>query len=326
MLIGLVGANSVVFDEKNISGDIFLNNNSIPFDYYSFITFDLNNFFNDNSIDLYSIKSNLSLAVIGGVLAPNMKVGLIQNQTINLSGDSVSLIFNQPVSLETNYQWISPTPTFRYEIPINNLIKKAITEGNRYVTIRLQDINSIIIPDTKYDSGTLIIGSNANSLTFGSSTENSISDYKPKLKIYYELINNSEIPVQPNEFRWLPQLNSTILLDTSGLERTYLFCTWKIDNKGGNTPFRINSTLCPPERQNFTFLNDEKYFVSIDFSNISYNTTSMSWQVLNVNTSINLTQNYKMNLPEPSESLFISIIDTIKSWINLVLCFLFGVC
>jgi len=325
LMLGLVGANSVTFDEKNISGDVFLKNNSVPDDYYSFITFDLNNFFNDNSIDLYSIKSNLSLVVVGGLLVPNMKIGLIQNQTINLSGDSVSLIFNQPVSLETNYFWGSIGSGVRYEIPIDNLIKKAITDGNRYATIKLYDTNATS-PNIKDGSGVLTIGSNINILNFGSSTENSVNDYKPKLKVFYDLINNSNISVNPNEFRWLPQLNSTIQLDTSGLERIYLFCTWKIDNKGGNTPFRINGTLCPPERQNFTFLNDEKYFISIDYSNISYNTNTMSWGVLNVNNSINLTQNYKMNLPEPSESLFSSIIDTINVWINSVLCFLFGIC
>ena len=325
MIINLVSAGSVTFDEKNISGDVFLNKGGVPDDYYSFITFDLNNFFNDNSIDRYSIRSNLSLVVVGGLLIPNMKIGLIQNQTINLSNDSVSLIFNQPVSLETNYQWTSIGSGNRYEIPIDNLIKKAITDGNRYITLKLYDTSSTS-PNLKDDSGVLTIGSNLQILNFGSSTENSLNDYLPKLKVFYDLINNSNISVNPNEFRFLPQLNSTIPLDTSGLERIYLFCTWKIDNKGSNTPFKLNGTLCPPERQNFTFLNDEKYFVSIDFSNLSYNTTTMQWVVLNVTNSINLTQNYKMNLPEPSESLFNSIISTILSWINSILCALFGIC
>lgn len=325
LMIGLISANSVVFNEKNISSDIILNKESIPFDYYSFITFDLNNFFEDDSIDIYSIKSNLSLAVVGGTLEPKMLIGLIQNQTINLTNDTIDSIFFQSIAPTRYYQWSDVGSSMRYEIPINDLIKTAIIDGNRFVTLRLQDNLSIVYPDNKQDSGTLIIGSNTNQLTFGSSTQNSVTDYKPKLRIFYDLINNSNIPVNPTDTRWLPQLNSTIQLDKEGIERTYLFCTWRIDGNGQET-IMMNVTMCPEERQNFTFTSSEKYFVSIDYSTIFYNLTSLNWEISEVGNVANLTQFYNVNIPEPPGSLFTSIINIIRGWINSIICFLFGFC
>jgi len=248
----------------------------------------------------------------------------LPNQSINLSSIGEAKLFNEVKSSKTFYKFEDISSNKRFEIPLDNLVKNSILNGNRYLTIRIQSLDSVLFPDTKVDSTEIEIGNDSNFLRFGSSTQNSLNDYKPKLNIFYNATNNSNIQVQPNEFRFLPQIFSPVPLVTTGLNRTYLFCTWKIGNQG-ETTIRMNGTACPIERQNFTFIDDKKYFVSIDYSNIYYNLSTKNWVVINTSNSINLTQIYKVDLPEPSESLFNSIINTIKGWINNILCGLFGI-
>jgi len=87
----------------------------------------------------------------------------------------------------------------------------------------------------------------------------------------------------------------------------------------------MNSSLCPAPQINYTFTDSELYTISIDYTNIFYNYSVGEWQIKDVENCENVEYSYNLFYPEPPQSLFDTVIDTIKGWICTIFPF-FGFC
>lgn len=131
-----------------------------------------------------------------------------------------------------------------------------------------------------------------------------------------------------NETLQLPQLESSVEIDNIGLERTYLYCTWRIDGEGEEAS-QMSSTSCPEQQESFTFLNDETYYTRIDSADIFWNTATTQWEILEISAVDESTIEYNLDIPEPPQSLFDDIFDQIFNAVKSILCQLFpslGMC
>ena len=133
---------------------------------------------------------------------------------------------------------------------------------------------------------------------------------------------DSEEIVGFNQNLLLPQLQSIVPIDNTGLERTYLYCTWRIDGNGQEA-IQMNTTLCSNPQQSFTFQNDEIYFMRIDRADIFWNTTALQWQLLGTSLVDESQINYNLDIPEPPQSLFDSIFNALINLIESILCQIF---
>jgi len=126
------------------------------------------------------------------------------------------------------------------------------------------------------------------------------------------------IKVNAYEERELPSLTSNESLDLEGLQRTYLYCTWRIDNAGEEAKL-MSANICPRSPTNFTFDDDDDYSVRIDYAKIKFNTTSNKWDTIETGNSGLAEYLFWMQVPEPEASLLTNIYDsilvTIKSWL-----------
>lgn len=120
----------------------------------------------------------------------------------------------------------------------------------------------------------------------------------------------------------LPQMQSPVATDDVGLERTYIYCTWRIDGNGQEA-VQMNSTLCPNPQESFTFQNDEDYYRRIDRADIFWNTTSVQWEIASLSIVDSSTIEYILDIPEPPQSIFDSIFNQILSLVRSMLCQIF---
>jgi len=143
----------------------------------------------------------------------------------------------------------------------------------------------------------------------------------------FSVISATTINVNPYETKQLPQITSTVPLDTEGLERTYLYCSWWIDGTGQEA-ILMNGTICPSVQQQFTFEKSETYAVRIDYANIAYSGAG-NWAIGTIGNANNLTINYNLDIPEPPQNIFSAvynnILNTIRGWLCQLFPFL-GVC
>jgi len=133
------------------------------------------------------------------------------------------------------------------------------------------------------------------------------------------------IAVEPFETKVLPQVTSTIPLDTEGLDRTYLYCTWHIDNMG-EEPYKMTSDKCPATPVSFTFENDETYYARIEAFHTSWDPVLRYWAFMNdAPATAGIREiNYVMNQPpEPDDAFFENVLDIIVSQVKNWICAVF---
>ena len=316
------GAVTLNYDGGDVLADIYLERATGDEEYYTYMTWDLGNgTFIDPLIDLNSLEATVSFVVLGGLCEPNASISLIPNQNINLSGDSVAVIHTEPVSTSTNY-FISPVDAGQgHNITISELARDNLqNNSNRYLTLRIQDSNSVATPNTKTDSQELKICNNTRFLSLGSSI--ATTSNRPKLTMSYNFVDPSNITVQPYEVLELPQVESNRSLDLEGLERTYLRCFWHIDDIGEDF-VDMNSNFCPETPQNFTFTNDEDYVVRIAYLDIFYNQTSTEWEEAEHGLSGELDYHYNLNIQEPEPSFLENLWESFLNLIREFLCSIF---
>ena len=128
----------------------------------------------------------------------------------------------------------------------------------------------------------------------------------------------SAVDVTPHQTIQLPQLTANHTTDNSGVERTYLYCSWHIGNIGEEA-ILMNSTLCPATKPLFNFEDSQTYSVRIDYAKISYTNLS-GWVIQKIGKDGEMIVNYNMSVPEPSSSLFSIIFDNIRTTIRGWLC------
>lgn len=134
--------------------------------------------------------------------------------------------------------------------------------------------------------------------------------------------------VNPYETKQLPQLTSNVALDTEGITRTYLYCSWHIDDLGEEATL-MNGETCPASPIVYTFEDDQTYYVRIDYANIGYGQISQQWELINTGNAGELTRDYNLNIPEPPQSLFDLMYSAIYGFVKNAICGLFpflGIC
>lgn len=138
------------------------------------------------------------------------------------------------------------------------------------------------------------------------------------------IMNSSNtIIVTPYQFKVLPYLTSNVSLDMEGLERTYLFCSWRIDGLGSQGVL-MNNTQCPAIQQNFTFSNSENYIVDINYIKIIYNLTINDWQLIENGSAGSLHYKYVLSYPEPSLSWIMTLWNSIWNFLKNIWCVISG--
>jgi hypothetical protein len=130
----------------------------------------------------------------------------------------------------------------------------------------------------------------------------------------------TQINVSVGQTLSLPQLNSPVQIDNTGANRTYLYCTWRI-NGNGQEAFLMNNTLCPSPQQVFTFNDNQDYYVRIDRADIFYNGTG--WQIASTGLVGESLTHYQLDIPEPSPSFLTSVYNTIYNTIKSAICYIF---
>ncbi len=138
-----------------------------------------------------------------------------------------------------------------------------------------------------------------------------------------EVNSQLNISVLPDEFRVLPQVSSNVSLDLEGMERTYLFCSWRIDGIGEEGVL-MNSSLCPAVQRNFTFVNSEDYVVFINYLKIRYNSSINDWQMFENGTSGSLHYRFISSYPEPSMIWVRGLWGNMWGWLKSIWCLIFG--
>jgi len=237
----------------------------------------------------------------------------------------VEVVYNLPSNVE------SVILEIKYDLQdipgLGGLFTAYCYNGNGYSSIFSDDseigINQInyTISDTNCFSGdTLTMVFNATGMDDGA------------LHIYEEQIHleitTESILVDPYETIILPQIASTVLLDIEGLQRTYLYCTWRIDDIGEEGVL-MNGEICPETQQIFQFENDETYFTRIDFATIGFSQISNEWEIITTGIAGDINQIYILDVPEPPQSLLDSIGLTILNLVKGILCNIFpglGLC
>jgi hypothetical protein len=317
------------YNETAIVSDVYISSGDAIKDYFTFIKWDLGtDLAGSQYLDIDSINATFTLITTGAGRAFSGRIHSINNQSIDLSANATQLYYH-PTDGSVNYDFTNPYAEHAYSIDVSSLVKNLLwyNQSSRYITFRVEVIgNTSIVPDQTIDNAWLYIGSNdiqSNMLPFGSSTEIIHGDYKPKMKIVYSDYNPLNISVTPYEFRWLPQVNCNKTAITTGLQRRYLLCSYNIDGVE-KQPYIENSGICPNPRINFTFTNNEVYSVSMDYAEISWNSTIAQWQKDQIGNCGYEEFHYNMNLPEPPMSLFTEIINLIWNWIKGRWCSLFG--
>ena len=133
----------------------------------------------------------------------------------------------------------------------------------------------------------------------------------------------SAITVDPGQTIELPQLESFLIRsDHIGVDRTYLYCTWHIDGIVQEAVLMSENT-CPETPRNFTFDEDQEYLIRVDSAQISWNSITRQWEVVNTQHVDTARFNYDLDLPEPSQTFLNSIIDIIIGPIRNALCQVF---
>jgi len=134
--------------------------------------------------------------------------------------------------------------------------------------------------------------------------------------------------VDPYETIQLPQLTSNVSLDTEGLQRTYLYCSWRINGEGEEAVL-MNGTQCPTTNQIFEFEETEDYYVRIDWAWIGYSKVNNEWEMITTGSAGDLHKLYYLDVPEPPASLFTQMYTVIFGYVRSALCQLFpflGMC
>lgn len=144
------------------------------------------------------------------------------------------------------------------------------------------------------------------------------------LPIFCLLLMNFVIAetVQPFETKELPQITSNVSLDKQGVERTYLYCSWRIDGQGEEA-VQMTGEICPETVKVFAFEDDETYYVRIDYADIIYSTIDNEWVLITTGNAGELQVDYELDVPEPPQSLFDLIYDTIIGKVKYWICQLF---
>jgi len=136
------------------------------------------------------------------------------------------------------------------------------------------------------------------------------------------------IDVDPYETRTLPQITSSKALDTDGLLRTYLYCSWRIDGQGQEA-VQMTGEVCPETAVTYEFQGDETYYARIDYADIGYGEVSHQWELITTGTAGELTQEYNLDIPEPPQSMFDLMYSVIRGTVRNIICQLFpflGIC
>jgi len=142
-------------------------------------------------------------------------------------------------------------------------------------------------------------------------------------KIYEEAMwwfISDDVEIEPYTTMQLPQLESSIAIDNEGLDRTYLYCTWRIDDLGEEA-ILMDGELCPAIPIDFTFEDNEKYYVRIDYADIAYNGTE--WVIIGTGNAGELEINYIIDIPEPPANLLEQVYNTILATVTDRLCNVF---
>ena len=125
----------------------------------------------------------------------------------------------------------------------------------------------------------------------------------------------------------LPQFESTLPLDIEGRTRTYLYCTWQIGDEGEQA-LPMSSQTCPIDAKTYRVQDNDQsplsYRVRIDSAELSFDGTE--WRVITTGIANQFDVTYTLDeIPEPPQSLFNNIIDTITGTVKGWLCSNFGV-
>ncbi len=133
---------------------------------------------------------------------------------------------------------------------------------------------------------------------------------------------SSAVLVNPGETLTLPQLSSNVSIDTTGIDRTYLYCTWRI-NGVGETAIQMTTINCPETLQTHRFTDDETFYARIDSTNFVWDTNSLEWKAFAPVLVDEIQIDYNLDLPEPAQSLFDDIVRTINRTLRSFLCTIF---
>lgn len=128
--------------------------------------------------------------------------------------------------------------------------------------------------------------------------------------------------VEPYDTIYLPQVTSSVPLDTEGLQRMYLYCTWRIGDQGEEA-IPMTGTICPETQQTYTFEDDADYYVRIDYADIGYSQISHQWMVVDTGLADEMEVNYELDIPEPPQNVFTTAYNAIIGTIRHALCQIF---
>lgn len=130
----------------------------------------------------------------------------------------------------------------------------------------------------------------------------------------------SAIIVTPHQTIELPTISSTVELDTTGILRTYLYCTWHIDDIGEEA-ILMSGTTCPETTKYYTFDDSEDYYVRIDYTTIEYK--EGQWNFIERGDAGELLIEYHLNIPDPEQSVFDMMFNVVLGHVNNLLCNIF---
>ncbi len=143
--------------------------------------------------------------------------------------------------------------------------------------------------------------------------------------MFISFVSAQNFTVNPYDTIILPQVTSNVSLDITGLQRTYLFCTWAIDGLG-ETAAQMSTDVCPENETEYTFDGDVTQVVTIQAFGITWNEAINDWQFDAGSPYVSgfLENNFDMvDPPEPSPALFGNILDIIIGALQGLLCDLF---
>lgn len=143
----------------------------------------------------------------------------------------------------------------------------------------------------------------------------------PALVFLVISIVSAGISVEPGETLTLPQVNALEphTLDLSGTERTYLFCTWELGDLGEDA-VTMSGNVCPATAVEHTFEDSVPYFVSIDYAEIHWDQNIEEWVIDDTGVSASIVRDYVVDIPEPPEGFFDSIIQDILNLFHSLKC------
>ncbi len=201
-------------------------------------------------------------------------------------------------------------------IPTGDAIVQINFEGKTLSALGVRNVGDGIIGD-----GNLATFTTSDGVNFW------IGHYGDDL-VYHVRYYPSEVNVDPYTTVNLPQITSNVSRVVTGLNRTYLYCTWRIDGQGIEWD-NMTTEICPDPRQTAIIDEDLTYYSRIDYAKIFWNPDTLNWELIEVGNAGVLQQEYNMDIPEPPMSLFQQIWNALVNLFKSIICGIFpdlGMC